>query len=185
MESWDNENWKNDFPSPIDDWYNEEYTGSLADTKVFTPSTVQEANEAAEKQAAEMAAAAALQPPSDVSATAQQFSPSSQPPNISAGMTPAGAAPMGVGSLTASQSQFLSSLSAQNDDSLKGVQGSSFPPVQQFTPGQQNVPPTATVAASTGVSGYSTGGPEHTGTQQPVRTKTQRARVPPPSKVRT
>lgn len=31
------ENWGDTFPSP-EDWDNEEYTGSLADTKVFTPS---------------------------------------------------------------------------------------------------------------------------------------------------
>jgi hypothetical protein len=29
--------WGDDFPSP-EDWDNEEYTGSLADSKVFTPS---------------------------------------------------------------------------------------------------------------------------------------------------
>lgn len=34
------ENWTggNEFPSP-EDWDNEEYTGSLADSKVFTPSS--------------------------------------------------------------------------------------------------------------------------------------------------
>lgn len=33
------ENWADDgFPSP-EDWDNEEYTGSLADSKVFTPSS--------------------------------------------------------------------------------------------------------------------------------------------------
>lgn len=40
---------ENDFPSPIDDWYNEEYTGSLTETKVFTPSTAMEAKEAKER----------------------------------------------------------------------------------------------------------------------------------------
>jgi len=33
----DKEKWGDDFPSP-EDWDNEEYTGSLADSKVFTPS---------------------------------------------------------------------------------------------------------------------------------------------------
>lgn len=58
METWDNsntwdantatnhtENWDD---APIDEWSTEEYTGSLADTKVFTPSVQTDAPKEAE-----------------------------------------------------------------------------------------------------------------------------------------
>jgi hypothetical protein len=51
--------WNDNFPT-AEDWDNEEYTGSLADTKVFTPSAVQRpsAAEVVEAMDREMAAAA-------------------------------------------------------------------------------------------------------------------------------
>lgn len=67
------ENWDNDFPSPIDDWYNEEYTGSLADTKVFTPSSVLESGDAQPEQQIVPGDAANIVTPQEVPSATQQL----------------------------------------------------------------------------------------------------------------
>lgn len=202
------ENWDNDFPSPIDDWYNEEYTGSLADTKVFTPSSVLEQKEkergtSGPGMGGDTDGGGLMnQPPTELSALTatqqltqaielraqQQASPSPnsvpQPTGAVAG------AQLGVGTLTASQSQFLSSLAAQNEDAKTNNAFATSATTNQY--GASAV--SNTYGAPVNTSSY--GNTQSYGIQdqmnaqtqqamQPTRTKTQRARVPPPSKVST
>lgn len=84
------DNWS-DFPSP-EDWDNEEYTGSLADTKVFTPS-------------------------SNVEPTATQETSNTS----SQDFLQTNPLPVGVGTLSAAQSQYLSQFTGQAETLKPGV----------------------------------------------------------------
>lgn len=100
-----------------------------------------------------------------------------------------------VGTLNAAQTQYLTQLTQQNSD----VKTSHIPaqtygaPVQQqaqqYSGGTQYAAGHSNAYASTGyppvvnASNYGTIPETQPTQQQPVRTKTQRARVPPPSKV--
>lgn len=100
-------------------------------------------------------------------------------------------AQLGVGSLTASQSQFLSSLAAQNEDAKNASSFASGGGNAQYGAGATSTAYGSGVSTATyGSSGGYTNMQDHANiqTQQTLptatRTKTQRARVPPPSKVR-
>lgn len=133
MENWDN----NEFTVAIDDWYNEEYTGSLAETKIFSAKAANEAAEVSSETAAVPPLVDVSLPPSTqeimeawdivrnkpdgrynscfADQTAQQQMNAQQPLM--------GGAPMpGVGSLTAAQSQYLSQLTQQTSESVKAQQ---------------------------------------------------------------
>lgn len=127
---WFKDAWKNLEPS--EDWDNEEYTGSLADTKVFTPSTILEGSSAAEEpkiqelptiQAINMKKDE-LQKSGDVPIMQQQQQQPmlnlptmhmSQQPNAATG-----------GTLTAAQSQYLSQFTQPSGDNLKGTGQQTF-----------------------------------------------------------
>lgn len=179
------ENW-DEFP-PADDWSTEEYTGSLADTKVFTPS---------------------LAIPSDIDPGMEQSKANVMPTMAIEAMPP----PI-VGTLSAAQTQYLNQLTQQSNDNIKAAQYGSGHPSQPYdntsqpyntgqTYGNNNAtstaqynsnaqygssPSTNTYNNSNYVvanSNYSTTTDSQTQPQHhPVRTKTQRARVPPPSKI--
>lgn len=114
-----------------------------------------------------------------------------------------------VGTLSAAQTQYLNQLTQQTSENMKTQYSNSA--VQGYTTGQTQIfektttptynssvsnvsqynantqqygnPPNSTYANSTyGVNSNYSGTPEQP-VHQPVRTKTQRARVPPPSKV--
>uniref|UniRef100_A0A8D8WX83 Protein lingerer n=1 Tax=Cacopsylla melanoneura TaxID=428564 RepID=A0A8D8WX83_9HEMI len=192
METW------GEFPSP-EDWDNEEYTGSLADSKVFTPSS-----------ATDNLPSTGVNPGS-VDPTANTSHPDSHTLNTSFNSTevadtisgttggvsvsggtsdelrPPTQSPVSIpGTLTAAQSQYLSQLTQQ-------AAAQSVPSSQPLAPSYATVssPPTP-VSYTTGtefVNSYSTtlndigstGGP---GAQvMPQRSKAPRTRVPPPSKI--
>ncbi|KAJ8926036.1 hypothetical protein NQ315_009891 [Exocentrus adspersus] len=198
IETWDNSNtWDNstaatanhnaeetwdDFPG-ADEWSTEEYQGSLADTKVFTPSIQPSLDVITESSV--------NQPPLDptMGQSLQMGQPSQSP------------VPPMVGTLTAAQTQYFSQLQ-QNSDSLNKQyaqsqtfqsqtyeknqpQYSSGATSQPYSGAQQYVNPSNTYATS----GYQPVNNSYSATQeqipaqQPARTKTQRARVPPPSKI--
>ncbi|KRT80401.1 hypothetical protein AMK59_6635 [Oryctes borbonicus] len=190
METWDNsntwdantatnhtENWDD---ATIDEWSTEEYTGSLADTKVFTPSVQTDLP----KESDSIMPARSPLPE-------ERNQMSMQPGHV----PPQSPVPM-VGTLNAAQTQYFSQLTQQNSD-MK----TSHLPTQTYggAPTQQQGG-TQQYSATTQYGGghnnsYVSGGypvvsatnygtvPETQPTQQPVRTKTQRARVPPPSKI--
>ncbi|KAJ8946416.1 hypothetical protein NQ314_008898 [Rhamnusium bicolor] len=206
IETWDNSNtWDNstavttnhsteetwdDFPG-TDEWSTEEYQGSLADTKVFTPSIQPTLDVISEPPSS--------QPPVDPTLTNQQLGQSLQIGQQSVQIPSQSPVPM-VGTLTAAQTQYFSQLQ-QNSDSLnkqyaqsQTYQSQSYEKSQApynnttsqpYSNAQQYVNQTNTYA-NTGYqpvnSGYNSA-QEPVPTQQPTRTKTQRARVPPPSKI--
>ncbi|GLV43563.1 lingerer [Carabus blaptoides fortunei] len=201
------ENWDNEFPSPIDDWYNEEYTGSLADTKVFTPSSVLESGDAPPEQQIIAGEAANIATPLEVPSATQQLTqalelrnqqqqpPSGIMPGETGGQpqsvqqplsTQQGHAPPmgGVGSLTAAQSQYLSQLTQQTSETVNAQQNQSSGYAASTQQYNSNPVSTYSSTSYTGVGNYGNI-PEHNNVQQslPTRTKTQRARVPPPSKI--
>lgn len=134
MENWDN----NEFMTPIDDWYNEEYTGSLAETKIFSAKAASDGGEVPSETVA-------VPPLVDVSphpASTQEimevwdivrnkpdgmynscFSDQTAQQQMNVQQPLMGGAPMpGVGSLTAAQSQYLSQLTQQTSESVKAQQ---------------------------------------------------------------
>ncbi|KAB0803651.1 hypothetical protein PPYR_00621 [Photinus pyralis] len=178
------ENW-DEFPQ-TDDWSTEEYTGSLADTKVFTPS---------------MAMA------SEIEANMEANSPNVMPSMTIEAMDP----PM-VGSLNAAQTQYFNQLTQQSNENVKAAQYSShqsqsydstsqpYNTAQTYANNNTNTsaqynnaqygssPNTNTYSNNSnyvvGNSNYVTTPDTQTPPQHhPVRTKAQRARVPPPSKI--
>ncbi|CAH0550562.1 unnamed protein product [Brassicogethes aeneus] len=190
------ENW-DDFPG-ADEWTTEEYTGSLADTKVFTPST-QQNDDPNEQQ---------MQPPEGaVPPPGQEFV--EQP----GGIMSQSPVPI-VGTLNAAQTQYLSQLTQQNSESmnkqyatatggggaspsqtyqqqqqLQSAQTQQAAPAQQQTyAGTAQTPQYGNAAAynsaypATGANSYDASAQQQA-QQPPARTKTQRARVPPPSKI--
>ncbi|KAK9693347.1 Ubiquitin-associated protein 2 [Popillia japonica] len=190
METWDNsntwdantavnhtENWDD---GPIDEWSTEEYTGSLADTKVFTPSVQPELSKEADNA---LPVRSPLPEERNQMSMQQGHVPSQSP------------VPPMVGTLNAAQTQYFSQLTQQNSD-LKAshipTQTYGNPPTQQQAAVQQYS--TTTQYGSGHSNAYASSGypvvnaanygsiPETQPAQQPVR-KTQRARVPPPSKI--
>lgn len=191
-ETWD------DFPG-TDEWSTEEYTGSLADTKVFTPS-VQVDTALTEHNDSSIAAAGSVE--SSNLSNSQQVA---QTLEIRGQQSPV---PI-VGTLSAAQTQYLNQLTQQTSENMKTqysnstVQGYATGQTQMYekatTPaynsGASNVsqyntnaqqygnPPNSTYVNSTYGVNSSYGAAQDQPVHQPVRTKTQRARVPPPSKV--
>lgn len=174
-----------EFPQ-TDDWSTEEYTGSLADTKVFTPSMAM---------------------PPEIETNIDSNSP-----NVLPSMTIEAMDPPMVGSLSAAQTQYFNQLTQQSNENVKAAQYSSSHQSQSYdatsqpyntgqtyannntnTPAQYN---NAQYGSSPNTNTYNTNNyavpnsnyvttpdtqtpPQH----HPVRTKAQRARVPPPSKI--
>ncbi|KAG5873615.1 Protein lingerer, partial [Gonioctena quinquepunctata] len=236
IETWDNSNtWDNstaltttnhtteetwdDFPG-TDEWTTEEYQGSLADTKVFTPSIQQTLDPIMEPPGSQTIA--------DQSLSNQQLGQSLQI-GQSLQMPSQSPVPPMVGTLTAAQTQYFSQLQ-QNNDSLSKqyvppsqtfeksstvqYNSSTSLPYNSSAGSQYNTNPVsqynsiATSQYSSTTSqpynsaqqygnqtntyadtGYQTANSvygsvqEVIPAQQPARTKTQRARVPPPSKI--
>lgn len=117
----------------------------------------------------------------------QQTSPS--PNSVPAPTGAVAGAQLGVGQLTASQSQFLSSLAAQNEDAKTNNAFATSGTTNQYASATS-----ATYGAPVNTSSYGSSqgygsmqdqmNAQTQQTMQPTtRTKTQRARVPPPSKV--
>lgn len=121
------EKWGDDFPSP-EDWDNEEYTGSLADSKVFTPSggTMEPVTNSEplviESTNTELSSSLTVQNlSSSVASSSSQMSQSldlHQPP----GQLSQSPVPVVVGPLTAVQSEYLSQLT-QATENLKSAVG--------------------------------------------------------------
>ncbi|XP_071442037.1 protein lingerer isoform X2 [Hetaerina americana] len=219
--------------SLLEDWDNEEYTGSLADTKVFTPSnSVQPTNPEPLQDSTNQDIASpvpqtlssSLSPNSDQMSQNLDLASTLQQNNQAPAVTPNS---VGVGVMTPAQSQYLSQLT-QATESLKSAVGlgSNSTPVSNSTQSYgpvssastNNYPVTSSAAYHTpsptaftsttdalsasfstssfggSAASYSsqmkvqaTGPPaasQSTVTQSlPARTKTQRPRVPPPSKI--
>jgi len=107
--------WNDNFPT-AEDWDNEEYTGSLADTKVFTPSAVQRpsAAEVVEAMDREMAAAAKGAATGSLEAAASML-----PQSLTSGMSAQNSK-----SLTPAQSQYFSQLTqSAATETLKAAVG--------------------------------------------------------------
>ncbi|XP_044747574.1 protein lingerer isoform X3 [Coccinella septempunctata] len=179
-ETWD------DFPG-TDEWSTEEYTGSLADTKIFTPSANVKLDIQMENQ---------HEGPLDTAS--QQLSQTLQINQQSGPLPSQSPVPM-VGTLNAAQTKYLNQLTQQNSDNYSNIQtfqSQSFEnPAQQYNTGAPTITsqgfnnsqnygaqPTNTYVNSKYPANYGTS-PESVPSQQPLRTKTQRARVPPPSKI--
>lgn len=176
------------------DWDNEEYTGSLADTKVFTPSAVQNPTTI---QATDLSAPPGLEqqilnPPSQLTDDlVQQYQATVVSSTATAGavaavnnnqvqyteMHASPSAPHGLrqaldmpqissGSLSVEQSQYFNSLTSQNSNQ-QAIGAYQVPQSVQY--------PTAYGTNNSYVEPM-------VSSQPPVR-KQQRARVPPPSKI--
>lgn len=185
------ENW-DDFPGP-EEWTTEEYTGSLADTKVFTPSIAPSMDVVMNEPAvgisidnAVINAGQQLGQGLQMSSQAPQL-PSQSPVQIG-------------GTLNAAQTQYLNQLTQQNSDNIKQygtaqtyhAQNSTqvyntgnTPGSQAYSNNQQygNSPNAYVNSSYPAANNNYPNTAEPQPAQQPVRTKTQRARVPPPSKV--
>lgn len=205
-----------DFPG-ADEWSTEEYTGSLADTKVFTPSSQPTLEQLAESPGDEATIC-------DLQSNLGQ--PMGQPLQIGQQSTvqipSQSPVPPMVGSLTPAQTQYFTQVQIhneivvitfnnlsfqlqQNNDSLNKQYGSSTQTFQNQTYEKSTVPQYNNTGSGTqsyanqqymnqnntyvnqtyqAVSGnYAQVQSEQTVVHQPTRTKTQRARVPPPSKI--
>jgi hypothetical protein len=185
------ENW-DDFPGP-EEWTTEEYTGSLADTKVFTPSIAPSMdvvmNETAVGISIDNAVINAGQQ------LGQGLQMSSQAPQLPS------QSPVQIGgTLNAAQTQYLNQLTQQNSDNIKQygtaqtyhAQNSTqvyntgnTPGSQAYSNNQQygNSPNAYVNSSYPAANNNYPNTAEPQPAQQPVRTKTQRARVPPPSKI--
>ncbi|KAL3285848.1 hypothetical protein HHI36_000368 [Cryptolaemus montrouzieri] len=177
-ETWD------DFPG-TDEWSAEEYTGSLADTKVFTPSTAIQMEPQMENQ---------------LDLSGQQLGQTLQINQQGVPLPSQSPVPM-VGTLNAAQTKYLNQLTQQNSDSYSNMQtfqSQTFEKTsQQYNAGVSSVasqgysnsqsygaqPTNAYVNSNYPVTSNYGATPETVPTQQPLRPKTQRARVPPPSKI--
>lgn len=137
------ENWT-DFPSP-EDWDNEEYTGSLADSKVFTPSSGPEPSSTAAGETSigdnsdvtsSCSNAATATPVQAHVLEAQQTT--SKPSQLSS-------SPVGVNTLTSAQSQYFNQITQASESfkSAVGLGGTTAHtlPSQQGPPQQQNAYP--------------------------------------------
>nr|XP_022907308.1 protein lingerer isoform X1 [Onthophagus taurus]XP_022907309.1 protein lingerer isoform X1 [Onthophagus taurus]XP_022907310.1 protein lingerer isoform X1 [Onthophagus taurus]XP_022907311.1 protein lingerer isoform X1 [Onthophagus taurus]XP_022907312.1 protein lingerer isoform X2 [Onthophagus taurus] len=177
--TWDNntvanhtENWDE---GHIDEWSTEEYTGSLADTKVFTPSIQPDPPKESPEDSR---SPPLLDERTQMTMQQQGQLPPSQSP-----------IPM-VGTLNAAQTQYLNQLTQQNAD-MKSTHlqnqtygGATAQGTQQYSANQYgNAHSNAYASTYNPVSTNYGTVPENQPTQQPIRTKTQRARVPPPSKI--
>jgi Ubiquitin-associated protein 2 len=151
------------------DWDNEEYTGSLSDTKVFTPSTQQDlvAPPGLEQQILQP-------PPNDVSqynstgANVGQYGDIHSSSTAAQQLRQAIELPLGQGSasLSAEQSQYFNTLGTQNNNS--GYQSSvQYQYNDQVVSGQQAPRSQQQVQQQ----------------QQQQQQQRSRARVPPPSKI--
>ncbi|KAI5745487.1 hypothetical protein M8J76_011458 [Diaphorina citri] len=168
METW------GEFPSP-EDWDNEEYTGSLADSKVFTPSS---ANDALPNTTSEDAIPAdtlnASFNSTEAPVESSTVAPTSNNTTVEELRPPS---PVTMSStLTAAQSQYLSQLTQQAQSQASQP---SYAAVSS---------PSTPVSYTTGtefVNSYSTTLNDIGNTQQvlPQRSKAPRTRVPPPSKI--
>ncbi|KAF4528213.1 hypothetical protein B566_EDAN016834, partial [Ephemera danica] len=132
------ENW-GDFPSP-EDWDNEEYTGSLADTKVFTPSANVSSQPGVSQVAAaqsglearhdapiaDLATAASVLPSVPVGSGSLDAAASMLPTALTAtGLTAAQSAAQASKSLTPAQTQYFASLGTENLKAMVGGAGAS------------------------------------------------------------
>ncbi|XP_063933027.1 protein lingerer isoform X3 [Zophobas morio] len=185
------ENW-DDFPG-TDEWTTEEYTGSLADTKVFTPSVAPAMDVINEPSVVGLSMDnAVINTGQQLGQTLQMSSQATQLPSPS---------PVQIGgTLNAAQTQYLNQLTQQNSDNIKQYgtaqtyhaqnsnqvyNSGNTPGSQSYTNNQQyGTSPNAYVNSSypAANNNYQSTS-EQQPAQQPVRTKTQRARVPPPSKI--
>lgn len=173
-----------------DEWNTEEYTGSLADTKVFTPSVPPNLDiiESAPVGSGGLSIDNAV---INTGPQIEQTLQGSQIPSQS---------PVQIGgTLNAAQTQYLNQLTQQNSDNIKQygsaqayhAQNSNQAYNPGTTVGSQSYNSNQQYAATNNYvnSSYSVTNNNYQNTtdqqpaQQPVRTKTQRARVPPPSKV--
>lgn len=200
--SFTEENW-DDFPG-TDEWSTEEYTGSLADTKVFTPS-VQVDTPLTEHNDSSIAATGGSIDTTNLSNNQQL----AQTLEIRNQQSPV---PIVGGTLSAAQTQYLNQLTQQTSENMK-TQYSNATVVQGYGTGQTQIYEKGNTTSAYnnsasnvsqynavntqqygnppnnayGNSGYGVnsnyGGTTEQPVHQPVRTKTQRARVPPPSKV--
>ncbi|XP_030759444.1 protein lingerer isoform X1 [Sitophilus oryzae] len=187
-----------------DEWSTEEYTGSLMETKVFTPSVQPSLNVIEGSQEQSLEPSLPVPSPPDVTAgysqaLGQTYNQTVQLPSQSP------VQPL-VNTLTPAQSQYFSQLAQQNSDSLNkqysnatyqsqtgydtksNVQQAYTPSTQPYNSAAQpsyGAAPSNTYANSTyqPVTNSYGSPPEAQPAQQSTRTKTQRARVPPPSKI--
>ncbi|XP_050427101.1 protein lingerer isoform X3 [Adelges cooleyi] len=152
------ENWGDTFPSP-EDWDNEEYTGSLADTKVFTPSSGTETvvNHESEPSKPNEESYEEVEDWNDaVQATGQQSAvQKTTSPDKRSGPSK---------TLTPEQSQYLTSLTQESQ--LKKVT------IQPATATFNSHPPVEFVSS-----------PFDENSIGPGKKPTLRARIPPPSKI--
>ncbi|XP_063238119.1 protein lingerer isoform X3 [Bacillus rossius redtenbacheri] len=202
--------WRDDFPSP-EEWDNEEYTGSLADSKVFTPSggAAEPSAAGAEPLAETTNVAEAVQPFTAQSLSSSVAVSSGQDVHTAAPQLPQSPIQVSMGTLSAAQSEYLSQFT--QPESLKAAVGapSSFGAANTSyatTPStayQTPSPPSGFTATSASFSSTNyVGSSSSYGVQMqedpslevpssaappaqtlPSRTKTQRPRVPPPSKI--
>ncbi|XP_046996381.1 protein lingerer isoform X3 [Schistocerca americana] len=218
MEKW------GEFPSP-EDWDNEEYTGSLADSKVFTPSggTVEPVVNSepvipTQEPTTELSSALTSQTlSSSVASSSSQMSQNLEIHQSTTNQLSQSPVPVGVNQLNSTQSEYLNQLS-QATENLKSAVGigtstsagtsfgttssssytvssSSASSYQPPSPPSGFTSSAAPFSTSSYVSSSSTYSPQiqeqpaespSTTTQSqsiPTRTKTQRPRVPPPSKI--
>lgn len=204
IDTWDNSNtWNNNTAAETtqenwegaDEWVTEEYTGSLADTKVFTPSVASNIDPIMSEQQSSQSNQQQID-----STINQQLSQNLQNVQLSS-QGPANVVPI-VGTLNAAQTQYLNQLQQQNSDNMKqygaqagaGTAAGATQQTYQSAAGHQQysatnyagsqqygAAPTNTYVNNNyeAVGGYQQ---EQTASQPPTRTK-QRARVPPPSKI--
>ncbi|XP_045481568.1 protein lingerer isoform X6 [Harmonia axyridis] len=188
IDTWDNNNpntWDNNTVPNT----NPEYTGSLADTKIFTPSANVKLDVQMENQ---------HEGPLDTAS--QQLSQTLQINQQGGQIPPQSPVPM-VGTLNAAQTKYLNQLTQQNNDKYTNIQ--TFQSQTYENQSQQYNAGAPTVTSQGFNSTQTYGGqqsntyvnskypvannygtsPEAVPSQQPLRTKTQRARVPPPSKI--
>ncbi|XP_055708530.1 protein lingerer isoform X6 [Phlebotomus papatasi] len=196
VDSWDNSQANTTDVKADDtwgDWDNEEYTGSLADSKVFTPSTATQPSTGGELAAPPGLEQQILNPPSahaDDLVGVQQFTGSAVVSSTTTAAVVAGTAAINNNSvqypelgtaaqirqaldmpqinsstLSAEQSQYFNSLSSQNSSQTANV--------NSYQPASVQYPAAYGANSSFG----------DTVSSQPTVRKTTRARVPPPSKI--
>lgn len=187
-----------------DEWSAEEYTGSLADTKIFTPSVPPEPlKEVLNEPKPGIAPTQEVMIPGQQMPQTMGQMPHQQPQLPSQSPVPI------HGTLNAAQTQYLSQLTQQTSENMKVAHqqpypqtGQSYTQPQPYTQPQNYTNTTAQSGSQQYVNTQQYGNtsntyvnssypsvnntygsvPEQPPVQQ-TRTKTQRARVPPPSKV--
>ncbi|XP_076259944.1 ubiquitin-associated protein-like lingerer isoform X18 [Rhynchophorus ferrugineus] len=211
IDTWDNSNaWDNSTAAAAntnhtgaDEWSTEEYTGSLVESKVFTPSVPPNLSVIESGQEPNLDPNLTNSVQQDTTAYSQSLSQTYnqtvQMPNQQSPVPPT------VNALTPAQSQYFSQLAQQNNDILNkqysnatyqtqtpydakaNVQQVYTPATQAYSntqPNYGNAPSNTygnnSYQAVANSYGSSQDAPP---AQQPTRTKPQRARVPPPSKI--